>query len=78
MRSQVIFEIKSQNKRWWKKWYVWSKIKKADNVDNSKSANDAYVKIKRFWLAKTSAFFMSHECRVVTRVQRCNTSENYK
>ena len=68
MRSQVIFEIKSQNKRWWKKWYVWSKIKKADNVDNSKSADNAYVKIKRFWLAKNECIFH------VTRVQSCYTS----
>ena len=57
---------KLQNNRSWKKWYVWSKIKKADNADISKSANDAY------------AIFMSHECKVVTRVQITNSARAVK
>ena len=49
---------------------MWSKIEKVENVDNSKS--DVYVNITRFWLAENECIFH------FTRVQSCNTGENYK
>ena len=40
--------------------------------------NNVDEKITRFWLAEHECILMQHECKVVTRVQSCNTCTNYK
>ena len=40
--------------------------------------NNVHENITHFWLAEHECILMQHECKVVTRVQSCNTCTNYK